>query len=203
MLSLIVLAAGKSTRMRGKNKLLEHVNGTPMIRRVVQAALQSKIDEVIVVLGWEASRVREVLADLPCNFVLNKEFESGQSSSVKAGLKAVSNATSALLILPGDVARVDSRSINMVIDAYNETRSAIVVAGHSQEAGHPILFDKNLFHEIEQINEQTYGLKSVVKQHESEVRFVEVGTANVLRDIDTPDDLKELRNSDAPNSSRK
>jgi molybdenum cofactor cytidylyltransferase len=182
--------------MRGKNKLLEDIDGRPMIRRVVQAALQSKVDEVIVVLGWEADRVREALTDLPCLFVLNKEFESGQSSSVKAGVRAVSKATRALLVLPGDVAKIDSTSINKVIDDYNEYGNSIVVAGHNGEAGHPILLDRNLFHEIEQINEQTYGLKSVVKHHESEVRFAAVDTANVLRDIDTPDDLKELRNSE-------
>jgi len=183
--------------MRGKNKLLEHIDGTPMIRRVVQAALKSKVDEVIVVLGWEAERVRETLADLPCNFVLNKEFENGQSSSVKAGLRAVSETTRALLVLPGDVAIIDPRSISMVADAYVETGSTIVVAGYGGEAGHPILFDRSLFHEIEQINEQTFGLKSVVKQHEAEIRFVEVGTPNVLKDVDTPDDLNVIRSSDA------
>jgi molybdenum cofactor cytidylyltransferase len=192
---MIVLAAGKSTRMRGKNKLLAAVNGAPMIHRVTQTALQSKVDEVIVVLGWEADRVREVLSELPCNFVLNEEFESGQSSSVKAGLKAVSKSTRALLVLPGDVARIDSRSINTVIDEYDAHGDLIVVAGHEGEAGHPILFDKSLFDEIAQINEQTYGLKSIVKQHESEVRFVEVGTVNALRDVDTPDDLRELQHT--------
>ena len=196
MLSLIVLAAGKSTRMKGRNKLLAEINGTPMVLRVVQAALQSKVDEVIVVLGWEADLVRGVLTDLPCNLVLNKEFESGQSSSVKTGLKAVSKLTRAVLVLPGDVAKIDPRSINMVINEYNETGSSIIVAGHNGEAGHPILFNKSLFPEIEQINEETYGLKSVVKRHESEVKFVEVHTTNVLRDIDTPDDLKQVRNSE-------
>lgn len=182
--------------MKGRNKLLAEINGTPMIHRVVQAALQSKVDEVIVVLGWQADLVRGSLSDLPCNFVLNKEFESGQSSSVKTGLKAVSKATRAVLVLPGDVASINPRSINMLIDEYNENANSIVVAGHNGEAGHPILFNKNLFQEIEQINEQTYGLKSVVKQHESEVRFVEVHTTKVLRDIDTPDDLKEARSSE-------
>jgi molybdenum cofactor cytidylyltransferase len=188
--------------MHGKNKLLEHIDGTPMIRRVVQAALKSKVDEVVVVLGWEADKIRETLADLPCSFVLNKEFETGQSSSVKAGIRAVSETTRALLVLPGDVARVDSRSISMVADAYCKTGSAIVVAGHDGEHGHPILFDRSLFHEIEQINEKTFGLKSVVKQHETEVRFVEVDTRNVLRDVDTPQDLKELRSSNTQDSTR-
>jgi len=195
MLSMIVLAAGKSSRMRGKNKLLADIKGESMIRRVVQAAIQSKVDDVIVVLGWEADRIRQELSDFPCNFVTNQEFESGQSSSVRAGLRAVSNSTRAILVLPGDVASIDPRSINMVIDDYNNKEKPIIVAAHNGEAGHPILFDRSLFSDIENINEQTYGLKFVVRNHESEVNFVEVGTIGVLRDIDTPEDLKELRES--------
>jgi len=181
--------------MQGKNKLLEDVDGEPMIQRVIHAALESKVDEVIVVLGWEADRIRGALNGLPCNFVLNEEFEKGQSSSVKTGLKAVSGATRAILVLPGDVANIDPKSINLVIEEYEKNRESIVVAGHGGEAGHPILFDKSLFHEIEQINEETYGLKSVVRRHEKEVGFVEAHTSKVLRDIDTPDDLQELRNA--------
>ena len=192
MLSLIVLAAGKSTRMRGRNKLLIKIEGKPMIRRVAETALKSKVDEVIVVLGWEAQKIREVLADLPCRFVLNKDYEHGQSSSVKAGLKEIGTTTRALLVLPGDVARIDTHSINAVLDAYNNGKAPIVVAAHKGRLGHPILLSKELFEETMQIDEQTFGLKSVVRRHQAEMRLVETDTENVLRDVDTPEDLKRV-----------
>jgi len=192
MLSMIVLAAGKSVRMHGKNKLLAKVDGTEMIRRVVQAALESKVDEVIVVLGGEADKVQKVLIDLPCRLVVNKKYEDGQSSSVKVGLGEVSPMTRAVLVLPGDVAMIDFRSINVVIEEYEREKRSIVIAAHKGQAGHPILFDKHLFSEIEQIDEQTFGLKAVVKRHEAEVYLVETGSSNALKDIDTPEDLKEL-----------
>jgi molybdenum cofactor cytidylyltransferase len=192
MLSLIVLAAGKSTRMHGRNKLLANIDGKPMIRRVVETALNSKVDEVIVVLGWEAQSIHEVLADLPCRFILNKDYEHGQSSSVKAGLKEIAKATRAILILPGDVARIDTHSINVVLDAYNNRKTLIVVAAHKDRLGHPILLSKELFEEIGRIDEQTFGLKSVVTRHQGEMRLVETGTENVLRDIDTPEDLRKI-----------
>lgn len=193
MLSLIVLAAGKSTRMRGKNKLLTRIEGRPMIRRVVENALNSKIDEVIVVLGWEAERIRKELQDLPCRFVINKDYEKGQSSSVKAGLKEVGKTTQALLVLPGDVALIDSHSINTVIETYNREKRPIVVAAHNGRLGHPILFGKELFGEIEQIDEASFGLKSVVKKHEQAMRLVETGSENALRDVDNPEDIERLR----------
>ena len=192
MLSLIVLAAGKSTRMHGRNKLLIKVEGQPMIRGVVEAGLKSKADEVIVILGWEADTIKKALEDLPCRFVVNKDYEKGQSSSVKAGLKEVGETTQALLILPGDVAKIDASSINLVIDEYARRKGSIIVAAHKSKPGHPILLDRQLFKEVEQIDEESFGLKAVVKKHEGAVRFVEAGSSNVLRDVDTPKDLKEL-----------
>jgi molybdenum cofactor cytidylyltransferase len=80
----------------------------------------------------------------------------------------------------------------MVIEEYERGRHSIVVAAHKGEAGHPVLFDKQLFPEIEQIDEQTFGLKSVVKKHEADVYLVETDSSNALKDVDTPEDLKEL-----------
>jgi len=178
--------------MHGSNKLLAEIEGTPMIRRVVQAALQSKTDEVIVVLGWEEERIRAALAELPCRTVVNRKYEEGQSSSVKVGLAEVSPLTRAVLILPGDVAMVSALFINMVIERFDLGGCMIVVAAHGGRPGHPILFDKQLFPEIERINEETFGLKAVVKNHEHEVSLVETGSPNVLKDVDTPEDLSRL-----------
>jgi len=190
MLSLIVLAAGKSTRMRGENKLLAKIGGKPMIRRVVESALASMVDEVIVVVGWEAKKIMDALNNLPCRFVVNKEFRTGQSSSVKVGLKEIRGSADAVLVLPGDVALIDADSINMVVNAYKNRKSPIVVAAHSGRSGHPVLLSKELFNEIERIDEATFGLKSVVKRHESGAQMVETGSERVLRDVDTPEDLK-------------
>jgi molybdenum cofactor cytidylyltransferase len=193
MLSLIVLAAGKSTRMRGRNKLLVRIHKKAIIRRVVETALSAYVDEVIVVLGWEANKVRNELRDLPCRFVMNEDYAKGQSGSVKAGLAEIEAGTEAVLILPGDVAMIDTHSINKVIEAYNKRNSPIVVASHAGRHGHPILLSEKLFNEIELIDEATFGLKSVVDRHESEVQTVETGSENVLLDIDTPQDLKHLK----------
>ncbi len=192
MISLIVLAAGKSTRMRGRNKLLVKVEGKLIIRRVVEACLKSKVDEVIVVLGWEADRVQKALAELPVRLVLNKDYEKGQSSSVKAGLREVVEVAQAILILPGDIAMIDPRSINLVISEYAHKKKPIVIAAHQGRPGHPILLDGKLFKEIENISEHTFGLKAVLRNHERDVQLIEAGSANVLRDVDTREDLKEL-----------
>lgn len=192
MLSLIVLAAGKSTRMRGRNKLLVKVDGKTIIRRVIEAALKSKVDEVIVILGWHANEIKKALEDLPCRFVLNKNYAKGQSSSVKAGLKQIGQGTEAILILPGDIAMINSSSINLVIEEFVRKNAPIIIAAHNGNPGHPILLEKQLFNEIGSIDEQTFGLKAVVKNHGKDVRLVEAGSSTVLIDVDTPGDLKKL-----------
>ena len=118
MISLIILAAGLSTRF-GRNKLLEKINGVTMIERVVKSAVSSKVDEVAVVLGYEALRVKEALKNFECRFIFNEDFRKGQSSSVKAGVKAVMGYADAVMVLPGDVAFITPKSINMVIAEYN------------------------------------------------------------------------------------
>ncbi len=179
--------------MRSRNKLLVKIDGKPMIRRVVENALRSMVDEVIVVLGWEAAKISDALVDLPCRCVVNKDYEMGQSSSVKTGLKEIAKGAEAVLILPGDVAMIDTHSINKVVEAYYKTKDTIVVAAHSGRMGHPILLSKELFGEIERIDEATFGLKSVTKKHGDAIHQVETGSENVLRDVDTPKDLKLLK----------
>lgn len=188
MISLIVLAAGKSTRMK-ENKLLLEVDGETLIGRVVKTAKESSADEIVVVLGYEAAKIKEQLAKLDCKLVVNNNYVRGQSESVKVGLAAISNNAEAVMILPADVALIDSQSINRVIEEYRRSRNKIVIASHQQQSGHPILIDKTLFPEVSEIGEDTQGLKAMINRHRAEIKYVEVGTETVLVDIDTKEEF--------------
>jgi len=190
MISLIVLAAGKSTRMK-ENKLLLRTNEETLVERVVSNATKSNADETIVVLGYEAEKIGDRLARLRCRTIVNDKFEKGQSESVKVGLSAVAKDPKAVMILPADVALVEASSINKVIDEYHNSKSRIVIASYRHESGHPILLDRTLFPEISQIDEATLGLKAVIDRHRAEVKYVDVGTENVLIDIDTLEEFDE------------
>jgi molybdenum cofactor cytidylyltransferase len=191
MISLVVLAAGRSSRF-GKNKLLHEIGGRTVIGRVVESALGSEADEVILVLGHDAGRVRRALTWARCRFVYNRVFREGQSSSVKAGLSAAAGHSDAVMILPGDIALISSEAINKVIGEYRRTGGPIVVAAHQGKLGHPILFDKVLFGEVAEIDENSQGLKAVVRRHSGEVKLVEVGSPVVLFDLDTIEDARRL-----------
>src|SRR6185437_11081088 len=85
----IVLAAGRSTRMGGPNKLLAELDGKKLVRIAAEQALASKASNVIVVTGHQADLVEQALAGLKVRFVRNPDFAGGLASSVKAGIAAV------------------------------------------------------------------------------------------------------------------
>jgi len=163
-----------------------------MLRGVAQAALKSRVDEVIVVLGFEAEKVKKTIADLPCRIIINKDYEKGQSSSLIAGMRALNKSTLAVLVLPGDLAKIETSSINLVVQSYIKENNHIISAAHNGRLGHPILLSRELFDEIMQITEESSGLKTLVMNHQNEMRLVETKTENVLTDVDSPDDLRKL-----------
>ena len=188
-ISLIVLAAGKSTRF-GSNKLLSKVQNETMIEHVVKEATLSKANEVVVVVGHDADGIIKCLRSLQCRIIFNPAFEEGQSSSVVTGVRSVKEYAKAAMILPGDMAFIKVDQINKVIDRYNSTMSNIVVATHEGRMGHPILLRSELFDEILGIKEETFGLKEVVNIHKAQIELVEVKSPEVLMDVDIPEDLK-------------
>lgn len=191
MISLVVLAAGLSTRF-GENKMLYPIDGEPMVRKVVKTALSSSVDEVVVVVGFEAQKVKAALNDLNCKLVENPAYATGgQSSSVRCGVKAIREDAEAVVILPADVAFIEAKVIDMVVEKHKVEKPKIVVASYNSRPGHPILFDRSLIPEILAIDEAGYGLKAVVNRHRSEVVYVEAGTPDVLLDIDRKTDLKK------------
>jgi len=166
-----------------------------MIRRVVREALESKADSVVVVLGHEAERVRGALKGLEeerLRFVYNVNYEEGMSSSIKAGVEAVKDEAEAVLILPGDHALVTKRAIDLLVDKYLREGGRLLVASFNGRRGHPLLIDNSLFEEVLRISEEEMGLKKVVRSHGDELVMVEVGSPEVLIDIDTPRDYRRF-----------
>lgn len=188
MISAIVLAAGKSTRMAPCKQLAE-IGGETMIERVLLNALESEVDEVIVVLGYMAHDVAKKIESQKAKIVINDHYENGLSSSVKAGLQAIDSKAMAAIFLLGDQPFADSSVVNEVVNKYKRTHARIVVPTFKGKRGNPILFDRSLFDEINRLSGDV-GARTIVKEHDSEVVTVEVSNSGVLIDIDTQSDLR-------------
>ena len=182
----IILAAGKSSRM-GKMKLLLDVHGKPMLGHVVESALRSALDQVIVVLGNEYERILESIDFKIATVVFNPDFLKGQSTSLKAGIAAVGQNCDAALFLLGDMPLVDSGVIDAVLQKRKATRASIVVPVFGGKRGNPVLLARSLFPMVLAL-EGDIGAREILTAHEDLIETVAVEHDGILLDVDTWED---------------
>ncbi len=189
----IVLAAGRSSRMAGANKLLESVNGKPMVRAAVEAALGAGLAPVIVVTGHEPNKVASMLGGLDTLFAHNPNYEQGLSTSLAAGIAAVPEACEAACVLLADMPGVTADHVKRLIAAFDPgTKASICVPVYKGQRGNPVLFAQRFFPAMMSLSGDV-GARGIVKDNAVRVREVEMPDAGVLADVDTPDALHRAR----------
>ena len=193
-IAALVLAAGRSTRMGAANKLVAEVGGKPMLRWAAEAALASRGRPVLVVTGHQESDVRAALAELDVRLVANPDFAQGLSTSLKVGIAAVPADCDGALVLLGDMPRIEAPHLDRLIGAF--APGVIVVPVHAGRQGNPVLWPRALFLEIMQLDGDA-GAKGLIAAHLDAVREVEMDTTAILADVDTPEELQRLRDTDA------
>lgn len=186
----IVLAAGRATRM-GTNKLLAALDGAPIVRRVVEAALASRARPVVVVTGNQSAEVTAALAGLDVRFADNPDFAAGMSTSLRVGLTALGDVEGALVCL-GDMPRVTAAHLDALVAAFDPAQGAgIVVPTFERKRGNPVLWARRYFAEMSALTGDV-GARSLLERHADEITFVPVDDAGVLLDVDTPEALASL-----------
>ncbi|HAF88244.1 MAG TPA: nucleotidyltransferase family protein [Deltaproteobacteria bacterium] len=190
MISAIILAAGESRRMGVQNKLLLQIDSEVLIRKFVKSVSNSLVDAVLVVVGFEAEKIKAVLHDQSVKFVENPSYEEGMTTSIQSGVKASSNESTGLMICLADMPFAETSDLNRLIQAFNDYQSTesslIIVPVFQGKRGNPVLFsevfrDKILTHKGE-------GCREIVRQFPHYVKEVSMENDNLLRDIDTPED---------------
>jgi molybdenum cofactor cytidylyltransferase len=194
----LVLAAGRSTRMGGPNKMLAEAEGQPMVVHAVKAALASQAVEVVVVLGNMAEEVRAVIekaipAKSRLRFVVNPDFAEGLSTSVGAGIGALGKDVDAVIVQLGDMPGVGAPLLDRLMAAFSpvEGRSICVptVAG---KRGNPVLWARRFFPEMAKLSGDS-GAKHLIGEHADLVCEVEMTGEAAITDIDTPEALAAWR----------
>ena len=189
----IVLAAGRSTRMGGPNKLLETISGKPLVRIAAEQALSSRASPVVVVSGHERARVEAALASLDVRLVHNPDYAQGLSTSVKAGLAALPPESEAAIVCLGDMPQVTSALIDRLIAAFDPERNALVVLPtFSGKRGNPVLWSRRFFPELIAL-EGDVGARHLIGAYPEVVTELPVENAAAMVDIDTPDALRAAK----------
>lgn len=185
---VVLLAAGRSSRMGGPNKLLASFDGKPLIRRAAESVLASKASRAIVVTGHQRERVEEALAGLDLIFADNPDFASGLASSLKAGIgKVPADAAGAMIVL-GDMPGVSAADLDRLIEAFRQGEAKSVArATHDGHRGNPVILPRSLFDAVAHLEGDT-GARHLVEAEGLDVIDVEIGEAAAV-DVDTPDAL--------------
>lgn len=186
----IVLAAGRSARL-GRPKQLLPLGGRPLLAHTLDHAAASGLDEVILVLGHEAATIAGEVGDHGQRTVVNPAYADGQSTSLRAGLAALSPQTEAALFLLGDQPTVTPEVIDALLAAYQENSAPIVAPLYGGRRGNPLLFDRLLFAELEQVSGDE-GARSIVRAHDAEVLLVPMPGIAPPPDVDTEADYQRL-----------
>jgi molybdenum cofactor cytidylyltransferase len=195
--AVLVLAAGRSTRMGGPNKLLADANGEPLVVHAVKAALASQAVELVVVLGHMADQVKAaVLAAVPkarLRFATNPDFAEGLSTSVRTGIAALGKEIDAAIVQLGDMPGVNSALLDRLMAAFSPVEGrSICVPTVGGKRGNPVLWDRRFFAEIAKVSGDT-GAKHLIGEHADLVCEVEMTGEAAITDIDTPEALAAWR----------
>lgn len=186
----VLLAAGRSSRMGGPNKLMALFDSQPLVRRTAERVLASKAAGTVVVTGHQQQRVREALAGLALRFAENPDFADGLSTSLKAGVAALPQDAAGALIVLGDMPGVSSADLDLLVDAFRAAGgSAVVRASHEGKRGNPVLLPRALFVAISHLEGDT-GARHLVETGGLDVVDVEIG-AGAAVDVDTPKALAD------------
>ena len=194
VIPVIVLAAGRSSRMGRAKATLPAGDGHTFLTRIVRTFLDSGVDDVIVVVGHDADAIAASFSEsgLPARFVVNREYDRGQLSSLLAGLNAIDRpGVSAVLVTLVDVPLVSASTVRAVVDSYRRTRAPIVRPTSGDRHGHPLLIDRSVFGALRAADPST-GAKPIVRAHASAAGDIAVDDEGAFTDIDTEEDYRNV-----------
>jgi molybdenum cofactor cytidylyltransferase len=195
----IVLAAGQSSRFRAAGgsdptKLVAKLDGKPIVRRVVEAALETKARPLVVVTGYARESVEAAAANLDLGFAFNPHFASGLASSLSVGLAALPRDVMGALVLLGDMPRIEPGLIDALIDAFIARKDAVAaVPSREGRRGNPVLLGRRLFDAAMRLAGDEGARRLIGSLSADELVEVQAPDMSTVFDIDTPDDLAAAR----------
>ena len=187
MISAILLAAGESKRMNGENKLTKNINGKPLIKRSVQNILDSSIDEIIIIIGYQSEIIKNIInKNKKIKFIFNNDYKSGMASSIKIGINNLSKKTEAFFICLGDMPMINKKIYNQLIK--HKKNKEIIVPTYKNQQGNPVLFSILMKDEIMNI-EGDSGAKKILKKNKDKILNLETNDLGILKNYNTPDNF--------------
>lgn len=192
-ISILIPAAGASTRMRGKDKLVEEVEGQPLLRRQTRCAIQTGAHVCVTLPDYDHPRA-QVLAGLPVQLVAVPDAALGMSASIRRGVGLLPPGMGAVIVLPADMPELDSTDISKLIDGFRATPFPLLQQATTEDGspGHPVLFPADCFMALQQLTGDK-GARDILKANRHRLRRIALPGQRALTDLDTPEAWAEWR----------
>ncbi|KTR02875.1 4-diphosphocytidyl-2C-methyl-D-erythritol kinase [Aureimonas ureilytica] len=188
--AIVVLAAGRSSRMGGPNKLLARFDGQPLLRRSVETALACGAVSVHVVLGHRSSELRRAIEGLDVVLHDNPDYAEGLSTSLKRGFEAASQDADGVLVMLADQPLLTPSHLDTLIAAFEPSgEGSIVLACDGERRANPVILSSDFREDIARL-EGDVGARQLVQQHHDIVREIDIGSAASF-DVDTPELMEQ------------
>jgi len=187
----IILAAGSSSRF-GEPKQLLRWRGKPLVWHVSKAALRAGLDPVIVVLGDIIQPIKDELINLNVHFVVNENWQSGQSGSIIAGLNSLPGCTGATVFLMADQPLISVELLRSLVETHRSNLDPIVAPEIDSQTTSPVLFDKCTFTTLKSLAGD-FGGRTIFSRFA--VTKLPWFNSQSCMDIDTPEDFQRLLSS--------
>lgn len=190
-LAALILAAGYSSRM-GHFKPLLPLENKPVIACSIDNFRRAGIENITVVVGYQAAILQPLLQDMGVRVVVNENYRLGMFSSILAGLETFAHQVEGFYLLPGDIPLVKKRTIQKLGDKYTQTSSSVIYPTLLGKRGHPPLITRKCFQQI-LAQDSSGNLRTVLEQFADDSWDVECIDQGILLDMDTPEDYQQMQ----------
>ncbi|MFW8592938.1 nucleotidyltransferase family protein [Cribrihabitans neustonicus] len=190
--AILLLAAGASSRMRGADKLMEDVDGQPLITRMCRRAALTGLPVFVTLPGLSHPRAAAIRGATP---VAVPDAAEGMAASIRRGVTALPGETDAVMILPADMPEITTQDMMQLAARQGGPQSPILRASAQDGTpGHPVLFPRRCFAALQAL-EGDQGGRSILAGEE--VLKIPLPGNRALTDLDTPEAWAKWRESRA------
>ncbi|NIZ10350.1 NTP transferase domain-containing protein [Pseudooceanicola sp. HF7] len=195
MIAILLLAAGASRRMGDRDKLLEEIDGLPLLRRQAARAVSAGCGPVLVTLPEDSPRA-DSLRGLDVTQVPVPEAAEGMGASIRSGVAALPKGVTGVMILPADMPDITTADLTRMAEAFATAPGPrpILRGASAGLPGHPVLFPDDLFAELRALQGDT-GAREILKGNTVRLTLVALPGRHALTDLDTPEAWAEWRGS--------
>jgi len=191
-ISATILAAGSSERMESVNKLLLPYKGEALIKIVSKTLIDSLLDPIFIVTGYEHDKVVKLLPKSLDNIIYNKDWRKGMGKSINKAISSLPANIDGNMIVLGDMPLIKVETINKLRSAFlNNNGEKIIYAEYFGKQANPVIFPKKYFKEMRLLKGE-YGCKDIISQNRKNTIGVSVDSSEVIFDCDTKGDYSDL-----------